>query len=237
MIDRNHHHNGQDCLTRWIVCPGGCVNHMQDEQHTADCRYPIPVAARFDEALNAPDHSEGNRSWVERMKQDAKQDARGTKTDNFYKGLSIPPIDINKTPAGLTAFELIRQSDESGVSGTGLVLQGIIFNDGTVAVRWCTENAGQSSTVYGPENGTSGWQKFLSIHVLSHPTNGTVIVFYPAISSLSQYQWEQPIVSEKQQTIDEAWNDLKKLIDRQRPPIGNRVVFPKIPNIDFRKRY
>lgn len=33
-------------------------------------------------------------------------------------------------------FWLDRLEDESGVSGDGLVAQGFVFNDGTVALRW-----------------------------------------------------------------------------------------------------
>jgi hypothetical protein len=33
-------------------------------------------------------------------------------------------------------FNLVRRVDESGVSGTGLVAEGIEFGDGTVAMRW-----------------------------------------------------------------------------------------------------
>jgi hypothetical protein len=33
-------------------------------------------------------------------------------------------------------FELHRDIDETGVSGTGVVAQGVAFDDGTVALRW-----------------------------------------------------------------------------------------------------
>lgn len=36
-------------------------------------------------------------------------------------------------------FELRRGVDVSGVSGTGVVAQGVEFDDGTVAIRWLTE--------------------------------------------------------------------------------------------------
>ena len=35
-------------------------------------------------------------------------------------------------------FNLVRNEDESGVSGTGVVAQGIQFDDGTCAMRWLT---------------------------------------------------------------------------------------------------
>lgn len=33
-------------------------------------------------------------------------------------------------------FQLVRDVDISGISGTGLVAEGVIATDGTVAIRW-----------------------------------------------------------------------------------------------------
>ncbi len=43
-------------------------------------------------------------------------------------------------------FELHRFEDESGVSGRGVVAQGVQFDDGTCAMRWTTEN--RSTALY-----------------------------------------------------------------------------------------
>lgn len=43
-------------------------------------------------------------------------------------------------------FELHRDEDESGVSGTGLVASGVCWQDGTAALRWHTEYS--STAVY-----------------------------------------------------------------------------------------
>ncbi len=37
-------------------------------------------------------------------------------------------------------FYLNRVKDESGISGTGIVAEGVVFSDGTVALRWTTEH-------------------------------------------------------------------------------------------------
>lgn len=36
----------------------------------------------------------------------------------------------------MRTFNLVRHNDVSGISGTGVVAQGVEFDDGTVAVRW-----------------------------------------------------------------------------------------------------
>lgn len=38
-------------------------------------------------------------------------------------------------------FVLKRNEDESGISGTGIIAEGIVFSDGTVAYRWLTDVA------------------------------------------------------------------------------------------------
>ncbi len=43
-------------------------------------------------------------------------------------------------------FHLDRQQDATGVSGTGIVAQGVLFDNGKVALRWLSE--WPSVTVY-----------------------------------------------------------------------------------------
>jgi len=44
-------------------------------------------------------------------------------------------------------FQLVRAEDVSGVSGTGVVADGVVFPDGVTVLRWRT--AGGSTAVYG----------------------------------------------------------------------------------------
>lgn len=41
----------------------------------------------------------------------------------------------------LRTFELHRREDFTGVSGTGIVAEGVVFSDGRCAYRWCGELA------------------------------------------------------------------------------------------------
>lgn len=47
---------------------------------------------------------------------------------------------------GARRFELHRDEDETGVSGTGVVAEGVVFTDGKVALRWRTATA--STTLF-----------------------------------------------------------------------------------------
>lgn len=44
-------------------------------------------------------------------------------------------------------FQLHRDEDETGVSGTGIVAEGVQFTDGHVALRWLTDHT--STAIYG----------------------------------------------------------------------------------------
>lgn len=45
-------------------------------------------------------------------------------------------------------FHLYRRRDETGVSGTGIVAEGVMFGDGTVSMRWCVPDKPKSTTAY-----------------------------------------------------------------------------------------
>lgn len=49
-----------------------------------------------------------------------------------------------RPPARPLPFLLRRDEDETGISGTGDVAEGVLFTDGTVAIRWRGE---RTSTV------------------------------------------------------------------------------------------
>lgn len=82
--------------------------------------------------------------------------------------------DAAERPEGRAAprtFFLIRQGDETGVSGTGHVLDGVVWPDGKVVTKWCAE--GKPSELAVAES----FQAWDSIHVSEHPTNRSLVLF------------------------------------------------------------
>jgi len=70
-------------------------------------------------------------------------------------------------------FTLIRHQDETGVSGTGRVLDGVIFHTGQVAICWRTDlkaELGFSSITLYPS-----WEAFEHVHIKSHDEDQTEI--------------------------------------------------------------
>ncbi len=72
-------------------------------------------------------------------------------------------------------FEVIRERDISGErtggghSGTGKVLEGVIFSDGTTVVRWAAEGKPNSTAVW------DSYDDFAYFHIDQHPENGTKV--------------------------------------------------------------
>jgi hypothetical protein len=91
-------------------------------------------------------------------------------------------------------FELVRYHDLSGVSGTGVVAEGCVFTDGSVALRWRGNNPA-----------TAVWPDLDSILAV-HGHHGA-----------TEVRWLEP------PTEPEPENDLNHLFDVQhnvRPPTG-----------------
>lgn len=82
--------------------------------------------------------------------------------------------------AGETAepkmFHIVRNGDETGVSGTGRVLDGVVWPNGWVNIFWRTDldiiRRGDSSINFYESFGA-----FERIHITSHPSNDTQIIW------------------------------------------------------------
>lgn len=79
--------------------------------------------------------------------------------------------DRLRAPTGMRSFTLRREEDVSGVSGTGIVLEGMLFTTGVVVVHWLTPPPRGSIAIF------DSLDQLLSIHVRPHPENRTVLVF------------------------------------------------------------
>ena len=88
-----------------------------------------------------------------------------------------PPEDlIPKTPPrlaaqGIRTFTVARRADESGVSGTGVVIEGVVLATGQCIVHW----------LYPPPRGGiaifDSMDDFIRVHIKPHPINKTIITY------------------------------------------------------------
>ena len=74
-------------------------------------------------------------------------------------------------PQGIRTFTVCRNYDETGVSGDGVVIEGVTLATGQCVIHW----------LYPPPRGGiaifDSLEDFLKVHVLPHPTNKTVLTF------------------------------------------------------------
>ena len=77
----------------------------------------------------------------------------------------------NKAPRGIETFTICRQSDETGISGEGVVIEGCVFATGHTVIHWLTPAPRGSIAFF------DNFDDFIKIHVSSHPTNGTIITY------------------------------------------------------------
>lgn len=77
----------------------------------------------------------------------------------------LPPV-----PHGMIKFTVYRRWDRSGVSGKGLVVQGVIFADGQCAYQWMN---GKNSKVEYREK----FEEFELISLLGHPENYATVTY------------------------------------------------------------
>lgn len=80
-----------------------------------------------------------------------------------------PPAKL--APHGISSFTVKRTNDQTGVSGTGIVIEGTTHATGQAVVHW----------LYPPPRGSFAifdtFEDFLRVHVKSHPGNRTIITF------------------------------------------------------------
>lgn len=79
-------------------------------------------------------------------------------------------IDPDMPPPRL--FKMIRNADETGKSGTGHVVDGVIFGDGRTVSFWRTHVPGLGHH--------ASFEDFEAVHIGQHPANRTEVVFADA---------------------------------------------------------
>ena len=67
----------------------------------------------------------------------------------------------------MRTFELHREIDVSGVSGTGVVAEGVEFSDGTAVVRW----------IVGKHRSTVAWESVAAVEAIHGHGGATTIVW------------------------------------------------------------
>ncbi len=83
----------------------------------------------------------------------------------------LPKALPKLAPQGIRSFTVCRQFDESGVSGRGVVIEGVVLATGQCVVHW----------LYPPPRGGiaifDSMSDFIKVHIEPHPANQTIITY------------------------------------------------------------
>ena len=74
-------------------------------------------------------------------------------------------------PEGIRTFTVARQYDETGVSGEGVVIEGVTLATGQCVVHWLYPPPRVSIAVF------DSMADFLKVHIKPHPENKTILTW------------------------------------------------------------
>lgn len=82
-----------------------------------------------------------------------------------------PKKPAKLAPQGIRTFTVCRINDESGVSGTGIVIEGITLATGQCVVHWLYPAPRGSIAIFDSIG------DFATVHIKPHPGNETIITY------------------------------------------------------------
>ena len=98
-------------------------------------------------------------------------DTLGLETKDLENEELLPKAPPRLAARGIRTFTVARRSDESGVSGTGVVIEGVTLATGQCIVHW----------LYPPPRGGiaifDSMNDFIRVHIGPHPSNRTIITY------------------------------------------------------------
>ena len=74
-------------------------------------------------------------------------------------------------PRGIRSFTVCRQTDETGISGEGVVIEGVVLASGHCIIHWLFPPPRGGIAIF------DSLEDFLQVHVKHHPENKTIITF------------------------------------------------------------
>jgi hypothetical protein len=95
-----------------------------------------------------------------------------TEEEQEKKAETLKPKKLPRlAPEGIRTFTVARQYDETGVSGEGVVIEGVTLATGQCVVHW----------LYPPPRGGiaifDSMNDFIKVHIQPHPSNRTIITY------------------------------------------------------------
>jgi len=82
-----------------------------------------------------------------------------------------PKRPATKAPEGIRTFTIARQYDETGVSGVGVVIEGVVLATGQTIIHWLTPAPRGALAIF------DSMDDFTKIHIRPHPDNASILTW------------------------------------------------------------
>ena len=82
-----------------------------------------------------------------------------------------PKRPTQQAPEGIRTFTIARQSDETGVSGVGVVIEGVVLATGQAIIHWLTPAPRGALAIF------DSMDDFIKIHIRPHPGNASILTW------------------------------------------------------------
>ena len=82
-----------------------------------------------------------------------------------------PKRPATQAPQGIRTFTIARQYDETGVSGVGVVIEGVVLATGQAIIHWLTPAPRGALAIF------DSMADFIKIHIKPHPGNASILTW------------------------------------------------------------
>ena len=82
-----------------------------------------------------------------------------------------PKPPPKRAPRGIRSFTVWRQHDQTGVSGEGVIIEGVVLASGHCIIHWLFPPPRGGIAIF------DSLEDFLKVHVKPYPENKTIITF------------------------------------------------------------
>ncbi len=82
-----------------------------------------------------------------------------------------PKRPAQQAPEGIRTFTIARQYDETGVSGVGVVIEGVVLATGQAIIHWLTPAPRGALAIF------DSMADFIKIHIKPHPGNASILTW------------------------------------------------------------
>jgi hypothetical protein len=108
------------------------------------------------------------RKTTKKKSSPAKEEAEEASTE---PEVLKPKRPTAQAPQGIRTFTIARQYDETGVSGIGVVIEGVVLATGQAIIHWLTPAPRGALAIF------DSMDDFIKIHIRPHPGNASILTW------------------------------------------------------------